>query len=246
MSSHAVLSSLYGLSRWYAAKRRPPAEILCEMRQSTIGTDVPPAGIPATDRTPAPINDRFTRSSVREVPRNRPTIRAPIPSRTARDACSMLCRSRSSEWSTDENSRFRATRFDRRRRRTSERSTSKLIVQVAHPRLQARRYTAGSPIASPSAPAEWSRTRRSLLAWPLTRLRISSCDRFGQMAVRVESEVAQAHARCRPGLPGLPGRTASRARASSRRSRSRGARSRKSAGRSRRQARHIWRRRSRE
>ena len=82
--------------------------------RSAIGTDIPPAGILATGQMPAPVDAEFT---------NRPSRRflgagrrsgLPIASRTICEACSMLCRSRSSEWSTNENSRFRATRFDRK------------------------------------------------------------------------------------------------------------------------------------
>ena len=121
MSSHAVLSSLYGLSRRYACKKTATARIFYERGPclTGIGHSQPAIDRKANDRRPADRRQVRASDSASQVhePALRHNRRVDDPAVDA-DAASKLCRSRSSaNGDTNENSRFRAARFDRRRRR---------------------------------------------------------------------------------------------------------------------------------
>ena len=175
MSSHAVLSSLYGLSRWYAAKRQPPAEILCEMRpvNDRESTSRPREFRPWAGCPRQSIGDhRIVRQGGSSGPGD---DRVPSASGTARDACSMLCRSRLLGMEHERKLAVPSHPVrpqpppDLRAKREQTRRSSHA------PRAATRRYTAGSPIASPSAPAELVTGAAIASCLALTKLRSSSC-----------------------------------------------------------------------
>ena len=157
----------------------------------------------------------------------------------------MLCRSRSAEWSTNANSRFRATRLDR--------SPLREFGQPSASSSACKASTQGCIASLHRRIAD--RLRHPLAAMTSTGAAITSClvliklrSSSGYGSGRWRSGLnrrSRSRARRRPGRSGSPDRRAGRARASGRRSGSRAARSRRSAGRSRRRARRTWSRRFR-
>ena len=178
VSSHAVLSSLYGLSRWYAAKRQPPLIILLRNdanKRSESGSV--PAGILAAPTCAHhsirldPIGHCHGGSSVPLGGSGTSLSHVP-PRHTRSMALSQPFARNAAQTKTHGSAPIR---FDRRRRTVSGTASSRARQPRHAPRAASRRYTAGSP-ARPRLPlAPTSRpARRSPRASSLSRLRISS------------------------------------------------------------------------
>ncbi len=142
-------------------------------------------------RMPAPVNRQHDQSSLREVPSDCLTIAFPqFPGPQPANFQHALPQS---FLGMEHKRKLTVPRDPVRAQAPADLGARRLQILVhGHaPKAATPRYTAGSPIASPSAPAVLvTDAAMAILLGPYQTTYFNSC-RFGQMAVRIEPEVPQ-------------------------------------------------------